>query len=172
YRPGFLSAIDACLRVRHSERPRSVAQLRPLMLGRKPQQRSGRRLVEAFKTPTRPPFPPKSPRLPDQPVPTRRTAPPQPGLRWWPINAAALLAVLGGAYGGYQYSHWEPADPIEARRSAEAAAVKKKADADHAREEAKKRAEEERVRKEAEAAAEGEAGGGGEGPRQRRRGKR
>src|SRR5215475_2494838 len=37
YRPGFLSAIDACLRVRHSERPRSVAQLRPLMLGRKSQ---------------------------------------------------------------------------------------------------------------------------------------
>src|SRR6202521_877894 len=33
YRPGFLSAIDACLKVRHSERPRSVAQLRPMMFG-------------------------------------------------------------------------------------------------------------------------------------------
>ena len=34
YRPGFLAAIDACLKVRHSERPRSVAQLRPMLLGR------------------------------------------------------------------------------------------------------------------------------------------
>ena len=33
YRPGFLAAIDACLKVRHAERPRSVAQLRPMLLG-------------------------------------------------------------------------------------------------------------------------------------------
>jgi serine/threonine protein kinase len=36
YRRGFLSAIDACLEVQHLERPRSVAQLRPLMLGCEP----------------------------------------------------------------------------------------------------------------------------------------
>ena len=34
YRPGFLAAIDACLKVRHSERPQSVAQLRPMLFGR------------------------------------------------------------------------------------------------------------------------------------------
>ena len=39
YRPGFLSAIDSCLKVRHSERPRSVAQLRPMLLGDTPQSR-------------------------------------------------------------------------------------------------------------------------------------
>ena len=33
YRRGFLAAIDTCLKVRHSERPRSVAQLRPMLLG-------------------------------------------------------------------------------------------------------------------------------------------
>ena len=33
YRPGFLAAIDACLKVRHTERPQSVAQLRPMLLG-------------------------------------------------------------------------------------------------------------------------------------------
>ena len=36
YRPEFLSAIDACLKVRHSERPRSVAQLRPMLLDAAP----------------------------------------------------------------------------------------------------------------------------------------
>ena len=33
YRPGFFAAIDACLTMRHAERPQCVAQLRPLMLG-------------------------------------------------------------------------------------------------------------------------------------------
>jgi len=108
YRPGFLSAIDACLRVRHSERPRSVAQLRPLMLGRKSQPRPGLRLVEAFKAPGKTPplrAPPRAPSPPAQPSPTRRTAPPagRPGAaRRWPVVAAAILAVLGGAYGGYE----------------------------------------------------------------------
>ena len=32
YRREFLTAIDACLKVRHSERPRSVAQLRPMLV--------------------------------------------------------------------------------------------------------------------------------------------
>ena len=32
YRNGFLSAVDACLKVRGSERPQSIAQLRPLLL--------------------------------------------------------------------------------------------------------------------------------------------
>jgi len=32
FRPGFLAAIDACLKIRRSERPQSVAQLRQLLL--------------------------------------------------------------------------------------------------------------------------------------------
>ena len=32
YRPGFLAAIDACLKVRYAERPQSVAQLRPMLI--------------------------------------------------------------------------------------------------------------------------------------------
>jgi hypothetical protein len=32
FRASFLAAIDACLRVRHSSRPRSVAELRPMLL--------------------------------------------------------------------------------------------------------------------------------------------
>ena len=33
YRADFLAAIDACLKVRQAERPQSVAQLRPMLLG-------------------------------------------------------------------------------------------------------------------------------------------
>jgi len=167
YRPGFLSAIDACLRVRHSERPRSVAQLRPLMLGRKSQPRPGLRLVEAFKAPGKTPplrAPPRAPSPPAQPSPTRRTAPPagRPGAaRRWPVVAAAILAVLGGAYGGYEYSRWQPIDAADAQRRAAQAIAAKRAEEERAREEAEakriaeaaaqKKADEERARQEAEA---------------------
>src|SRR5499433_3313559 len=94
YRPGFLSAIDACLKVRHSERPRSVAQLRPMMLGRKSQPKPGLRFVEAFKTPSKTPAqrpPSKPPSRPGQPSPTRRTGSPSGrsgAPRRWPAAAA------------------------------------------------------------------------------------
>jgi len=162
YRPGFLAAIDACLKVRHSERPRSVAQLRPMMLGRKSQPRPGLdRLVEAFKTPSKAPqkATSKPPSRPPQSFRTRRTGPSaEASSRRWPAVAAAIVAVLGGAYGGFEYTRWQPAEQIEAeRRVAEAAAAKKKADEAEARrlqEEriaADKRASEERARQEAEA---------------------
>jgi hypothetical protein len=162
YRPGFLAAIDACLKVRHSERPRSVAQLRPMMLGRKSQPRPGLdRLVEAFKTPSKAPqkATSKPPSRPPQSFRTRRTGPAaEPASRRWPAVAAAIVAVLGGAYGGFEYTRWQPAEQIEAeRRVAEATAAKKKADEAEARrlqEEriaADKRASEERARQEAEA---------------------
>jgi serine/threonine protein kinase len=144
YRPGFLSAIDACLKIRHSERLRSVAQLRPLMLGRKLQPRPGLRFVEALKAPSKTPPQRASSRPPSrlgQPSPTRRTTPSvgQPGAaRRWPAVAAAILAVLGGAYGGYEYTRWQPIDAVDAQRLAVQAAVAK-------------RAEEERIRQEAEA---------------------
>ena len=41
YRPGFFRAIDACLKVSSAERPQSVAQLRPMLLGLTPVQRRG-----------------------------------------------------------------------------------------------------------------------------------
>ena len=168
YRPGFLSAIDACLRVRHSERPRSVAQLRPLMLGRKSQPRPGLRLVEAFKAPGKTPplrAPPRAPSPPAQPSPTRRTAPPagRPGAaRRWPVVAAAILAVLGGAYGGYEYSRWQPIDAADAQRRAAQAIAAKRAEEERARQEteakriaeaaAQKKADEEAEAKRAEQA--------------------
>ncbi len=137
YRPGFLSAIDACLKVRHSARPRSVAQLRPMMLGRKSQPRPGlERFVEVFKTPSKlvqrtPSRPPsKPPSRPGHPSRTRRTAPPllQPAApRRWPAVAAAVVAVLGGAYGGFEYSRWQPAEQVAA------ATARKKADEERVR---------------------------------------
>jgi hypothetical protein len=39
FRPGFLAAIDACLKVKYTERPQSVAQVRPLLLAPEPSVR-------------------------------------------------------------------------------------------------------------------------------------
>ena len=53
YRRDFLTAIDTCLKVRHSERPRSVAQLRPMLLGRMSQPKATERLIEpTYRLPT------------------------------------------------------------------------------------------------------------------------
>ena len=41
YRPGFLSAIDACLKVRSAQRPQSIAQLQPMLLGQTPPPQIG-----------------------------------------------------------------------------------------------------------------------------------
>jgi formylglycine-generating enzyme required for sulfatase activity len=161
YRPGFLSAIDTCLRVRHSERARSVAQLRPMMLGRTSQPRPGLRFVEALKAPGKtPPL-----RAPPRPPSRRGTTPPtgQPGaVRRWPVVVAAILAILGGAYGGYEYTRWQPIDAADAQRRAAQVIAAERADEERARQEAEakrlaeaaaaqKRADEERARQEAEA---------------------
>ena len=53
YRPGFLAAIDTCLKVRHSERPRSVAEVRPMLLD-EDRRLSLNRFVEALKPSTGP----------------------------------------------------------------------------------------------------------------------
>ena len=97
YRRDFLSAIDACLKVRHSERPRSVAQLRPMLLGRKSQPKGTERLVEpTFKLPSKPAS------TPDRPASIRQMA------KRWPAIAAAI-AVVAGAYGGYEFRQWNAA---------------------------------------------------------------
>jgi serine/threonine protein kinase len=173
YRAGFLNGIDACLRVRHADRPRSVAQLRPMLLGKggvsKPRLE---RLVEAFKSPSKPA--PKVPSRPPLSGRTRRTgvpvAQPSSSKRWIAI-AAATVAVMGGAYGGYEFSRWQPTDSeaefrrktaIEAQRQADiAAAAKRKADdeaqakafaeAEAKRQQDEARLAEERARREVEA---------------------
>ena len=86
YRTGFLMAIDACLRVKQSERPQSVAELRPLMLGRK---------TEASHRPTGATKPAGKPRT------ARRQS-----ARLWQLAVPVALALLGGAYGGFEYTRW------------------------------------------------------------------
>ena len=139
YRPGFLAAIDMCLRVRHAERPRSVAQLRPLLFGETPPPKR-----EAVVPPSKPSKPSQPRRvvstLPSQvrrpstpPVPVRKAR--------WLAAAAALLAIAGGAYGGYEFVRWQPsgqggsqarqsAAEAEARRQAALEAVRHQADLD------------------------------------------
>jgi hypothetical protein len=98
YRRDFLGAIDTCLKVRHSERPRSVAQLRPMLLGVKSQPKGTERLIEpTYKLPRE--SAPSAGR-----VPTLRQV-----ARRWPAIAAAL-AVVAGAYGGFEYRRWSTAE--------------------------------------------------------------
>ncbi len=112
YRPGFLAGIDACLKVRHAERPRSVAQLRAMMLAptsvpkRGPQQppRGGQR------PPTRP--------ASGRPV-TRPPSTPSP--RRWLALVAASVALLGGAYGASEYMRWEQHGYVPAGAALDAA---------------------------------------------------
>ena len=173
YRPGFLAGIDACLKVRHADRPRSVAQLRPMLFAPAPKQPSA--AEPAVKPPRTPSRPPRS---------SHAAAPAaaRPARRWTGV-AAALLVVAGGAYGGYEFTRWqqsqqrppiaetrkESAAPQQAdldaqrRRQQEAEAAQRQAaqEADKQRREtaeAEARAEADRRRQEAErVAAEAEA---------------
>ena len=172
YRQSFLAGIDACLRVRHADRPRSVAELRPMLFGKGAVSRPKlERLAEAFKSPSRPgKSQPRSPSRPPAPTGgTRRTvggALEPRTTRRWPAIAAALVAIVGGAYGGYEFTRWQPESEsdaagrraIEAQRQADAAAAaKRKADEEvRLREQEriaaeKRAADEKREREEAEA---------------------
>jgi hypothetical protein len=152
YRPEFLAAIDACLKVRHADRPQSVAELRPLMFGS-----TAHHPVTARHPVTAP--------LATQmmPAPARTS-----GARRWLSIAAGALIIVGGAYGGFEYSRWLVGERTrlesENRRQADAAAAAKaaqesalaqaRADAEAERQRellaAEKRAAEERARHEAE----------------------
>ena len=135
YRPGFLAAIDACLKVRHSERPRSVAQLRPMLLGQTPQPQDevGRSLQAPDARASRTPggSPPTGPRR----------------LGGWPLPPP-LAVVLGGAYGGYEYTRWQPAEPgmrdAEAKQLAALIEVRRKEAADAAQRQVELEAEQRR----------------------------
>jgi TPR repeat protein len=131
YRPGFLAAVDACLAVRHTQRPQSVAELRPRMLGDEVKGRSD---------PAR--FVSTGERAVDVPSPAARVA--QQGARQWLFAAAAALALAGGAYGGLEYTRWS----AEQNRKLEAEAKRKAAE---------QQAAEERARQETEAKRQSEA---------------
>jgi hypothetical protein len=87
YRPEFLSAIDACLRIKHSERPESVDQLRPLLLGEEGRAKAipktgvtrdkKRSTTNSMVTPRRP---------------------------WKSMAAVIVLILLGGAYVGLEHT--------------------------------------------------------------------
>jgi hypothetical protein len=141
YRSSFLTAIDACLKVRPSERPQLVAQLRPMLFATQP---STERFAETRKIGEAKPAATRSGR--------RSTK------RWW--AAAAALALVGGVYGGLQYTRWDAEErgKVEAeakrkvdrnlQRQADAAAAKKKTAEEQAL--ARDRAEAEAKRREVE----------------------
>ena len=101
YRPGFLSAIDACLKVRPSERPQSVAELRPMLLS------------PAHVTTARWSRPERSEMTQSALARSARSA-----KRWW--AAAAVSRLVGGVYGGLQYTRWhaEQRGKAEVKRQA------------------------------------------------------
>ena len=84
YRPGFLDAIDLCLKVPNRERPQSVAQLRPLLLDTPASGRTeASRRIQAERN---------------------RGA---PGLARGMGIAVAVAALLAGGYGVYHYAQRE-----------------------------------------------------------------
>ncbi|HEY5831003.1 MAG: serine/threonine protein kinase [Hyphomicrobiaceae bacterium] len=95
FRPSFLSAIDACLRVKQSERPQSVAELRPLLLG--PISRVKLRAIHSAAAP------------PERPM-TRVIASAGRNPRNWML-AAVVLVAMAGAYAGFEYTRWPAQDP-------------------------------------------------------------
>jgi hypothetical protein len=154
YRPGFLAAIDACLNVRPADRPQSVAQLRPMLFASGPPPKSRPKPV-----PTPEPKPARHVEAPAAGVVGRRS-----------LAIVALLVVLGGAYGGYEYARWASQERVrldteiankaaqEAKQRADAAAAKKRADEEElakAQAEARRKAElaEREARLQSEAAA-------------------
>lgn len=103
YRAGFLNAIDACLISRPANRPQSVAQLRPLLLGGGSQRGANR-------------------------VATRKIETSRPRRVGWPVVAAAAAVLLGGAYVTWeivrrQTQETETKRRADAKREADAAAA-------------------------------------------------
>jgi formylglycine-generating enzyme required for sulfatase activity/serine/threonine protein kinase len=96
FRPGFLAGIDTCLKVRPSQRPQSVAELRPLLFERE----EGRDLKRSKAQSKRRLQPSEKAKSTDSPSTTRR----------WSIILAGIVAILGGAYGGHMYTRLKPTD--------------------------------------------------------------
>jgi serine/threonine protein kinase len=91
YRPAFLGAIDACLRVRHSERPQSMAQVAQMLFSTGRSRGSTKRPMS----------------VPAKSAGSRNLA------SYWPA-AAAVVVVAGSTYGGILYSSLnEPRQRVE-----------------------------------------------------------
>jgi serine/threonine protein kinase len=161
YRPSFLKAIDACLVTRPSDRPQSVAALRPGLLGRDLPAKAKPSVPRARNKPVSAP--------PNKPA-SMPKAQPKTYQAWPWLVAAAIATIVAGSYGGTQYARWAvykaETETKGAKRVAEAVAEKKKAYDDaaaeaqarrdreavevQAREREAKLAEEERAREAAE----------------------
>ena len=103
YRPGFLAGIDACLKVRHAERPRSVAHVRAMLFGHAlPHRREAEPIISKPRATSRPAA---------RPAGRARTS--AFSARWLAVVAAGL-ALLGGIYGGLEFARWTPALPDKA----------------------------------------------------------
>ena len=113
YRSDFLAAIDACLKVRHSERPQSVTQLRPMLLEAKAKSKGTEPPSETYKSLAR-----------SIPIATARQV-----ARRWPA-IAATLAVVAGGYVRFQY---RSASEAEARQHPANASVQQQAALDTAK---------------------------------------
>jgi tRNA A-37 threonylcarbamoyl transferase component Bud32 len=154
YRPSFLAAIDACLKVRYADRPQSVAELRPMMF------------AASAPPPARSRPDPKAKSRPRSLPPAAPAAiPARAGAGRLLMMLAAFLVLLGGAYGGYERKADEDALAkaqaenrrkaelaAQERQQAEAAAAKKKAEEEAAARRAAELAAEE-ARRQSDAAA-------------------
>jgi serine/threonine protein kinase len=113
YRPGFLKAIESCLRVRPSERPQSIAQLRPMLLGQETQPISGTKRIAGTRN------------IEAQPPGSTNTK------RAW-VAGAAVLAVLAGAYVGLEYTRRSAEEQArhqaEARRQEDSGSIDRRAE--------------------------------------------
>ncbi len=138
YRPEFLAGIDACLKVRHSERPQSVALLRPSLLGQK--------------------LPPANDRAQERESSTARE--PRRKLAARSLVAIIIVVLLSGsAIGFVEFGRWRPqkgTDQSEDLRKALAAAAQREHDLALKLEQQRK-LEEERIAREAEEARKKEA---------------
>ena len=123
YRSDFLAAIDSCLKVRHSERPQSVTQLRSKLLGPNVPSKPG--VANSAKTL-------KIASKPQEDVGVLAPMLPATARRWPIIATMFVAAVLGGSYGGYQYTRWQPTVSSDAGAEArrKAAEVQRLADLD------------------------------------------
>src|SRR5262249_15344455 len=120
YRSRFLAAIDACLKVRPSERPQSVAELRRLLLGSE-RGHSFDRIIRTMRPASKPAPPPSNP------AQSARAS--SSAWQLWSFMVAALGAILVGAYGGYRFTQQEPSEVV--RQGDTEAALRKEAEAKH-----------------------------------------
>ena len=99
YRPAFLAAIDACLKVRQSERPRSVAVLRPMLVGRE-----AKRAVDRFVVPKAPSGIGVRQDSASKAHGSRWAALPAISPKGWIALGAGVLAVIAGSVAGVQFA--------------------------------------------------------------------